>query len=48
MLTGKPPFDGPNQFSILNMIINYNGKNFEFPPGLSCLAVSFIRSCLKP
>ena len=47
MLTGSPPFDGPNQFSILEKIIKFNEKTFIYPPGLSYLAVSFMRFCLK-
>lgn len=46
MLTGHPPFDGPNQFSVMEKIIKFNEKTFIYPPGMSYLAVSFIRCCL--
>lgn len=47
MLTGRPPFESSNNYSVLLLITNFNEKSFIFPPGLSYLAVSFIRCCLK-
>ena len=47
MLTGKPPFEASNNFGVLLQITNFEENQFVFPPGLSFLAVSFIRSCLR-
>lgn len=47
MLTGKPPFESENSYGALMKIVEFNEKNFVYPPGLSYLAVSFIRCCLK-
>lgn len=47
MLNGHPPFEGKNQYQILDLITKYDEKHFVFPPGMSFLSVSFVRCCLR-
>lgn len=47
MLTGKPPFEAENNYGALMKIIKYDESTFIYPPGLSVLAVDFIRCCLR-
>lgn len=47
MLTGRPPFESGNSLAVLKKISDYNENHFIYPPGLSYLAVDFMRCCLK-
>lgn len=47
MLTGKSPFESESSYGALLKIVEFNEKDFVYPPGLSYLAVSFMRCCLK-
>lgn len=42
MLTGRPPFEGLNAFSVMMAVNQFDEKKFIYPPGLSYLAVSFM------